>query len=488
MQTFDLVIIGGGINGASCAADAAVRGLSVLLCEQDDLASKTSSSSSQLIHGGLRYLESYDFSLVKKSLDEQQILMSIAPHAVHKLPLILPHTKKHRSMWLLRIGLFIYDHLSRINTLPNSKVISRKMHAKYFEFLKTHLTRGFLFYDCTADDARLTILNALQAKKHGAQIHNYTKLTHAVVENNHWILTLKPQHAPEFKIKSCALLNASGPWLAQLSTIINQPLKYALRLVKGSHIVIPKIYNGDHAYVLQHNDQRIIFVMPFHGFTMIGTTEIAYTDALEKIHITPDEIEYLCNIVNEYFKRAIHPSDIIHTWSGVRPLVDKIDQNSRKLSREHAIDFTKVPAPLLTLYGGKITTHRQVGISAIDHLRSIFPHLKNSQTINMPGATCGSLNLEEYKKVAKNNYAWLPKGVLQHYLDVYGTLTEKILENCHNIADLGECFSPLLYQREIDYLIQEEWAKTTDDILWRRTKLGLTLDVDAKNKLAKFMV
>ena len=259
MKHFDLVIIGGGINGAACAAEAAMRGLSVLLCEKHDLAAKTSSSSSKLIHGGLRYLESYNFSLVKKSLDEQQVLLSIAPHTVHKLPIVLPHTPKHRPMWLLRLGLFIYDHLSRINTLPNCKKISRRSNNNYFSPLLQKIKQGLLFYDCTADDARLTILNALQAKKHGAQIHNYTKLTHAVVENNHWILTLKPQHAPEFKIKSCALLNASGPWLAQLSTIINQPLKYALRLVKGSHIVIPKIYNGDHAYVLQHNDQRIIF-------------------------------------------------------------------------------------------------------------------------------------------------------------------------------------------------------------------------------------
>jgi glycerol-3-phosphate dehydrogenase len=487
MKCFDLVIVGGGINGAACAAEASMRGLSVLLCEQDDLASKTSSKSSKLIHGGLRYLESYDFGLVKKSLDEQQILLSIAPHIVHPLPLILPHTSKHRPMWLLRLGLWIYDHLSKINKLPNSKRVFRSKNLQYFSALHKHINKGFIFYDCNVDDARLTIINALQAKKYGAEVNNYTKLIHAKLSQNYWQLTLQNQQGISYSVQSRALINATGPWLQQFSQIIQQPLKYSLRLVKGSHIVVPRLYDGEHAYLLQNDDKRIIFVMPFHGYSMIGTTEIPYQDHASEVQIQPEEIDYLCGIAHKYFKQTLYESSIIYSWSGIRPLINHTNQHSSQLSREHAIDFTQHPAPLITIYGGKITTHRQVAVDAISQLQAIFPNLTPSKITPLPGATLGNLSFVEYQKNANQYYSWLPKNILHHYLTTYGTLTEKILANCQNLNDLGKKFNSILYQREVDYLIQEEWALTVDDIIWRRTKLGLQLEQTEKEQLAQYI-
>ena len=487
MKHFDLVIIGGGINGAACAAEAAMRGLSVLLCEKHDLAAKTSSSSSKLIHGGLRYLESYNFSLVKKSLDEQQVLLSIAPHTVHKLPIVLPHTPKHRPMWLLRLGLFIYDHLSRINTLPNCKKISRRSNNNYFSPLLQKIKQGLLFYDCTADDARLTILNALQAKQHNAEIHTYTELTQAKNTNQQWQLTLKPQNGDEFQISCRALINASGPWLEELSKIINQPLQYALRLVNGSHIVVPRLYSGEHAYILQNSDNRIIFVIPFHGFSMIGTTEVECKAPIVDLLIEKAEIDYLCDIIAQYFKKSISIDDLIYTWSGVRPLFEHENQNMSQLSREHIIDYASNPAPLITIYGGKITTHRELAREAIQKLQSIFPHMQPHKVLPLPGATLDNITFQDYLKIAHNKYSWLDDQILQHYIEVYGTLTEKILKNCTRMSDLGIKFSSILYQCEVDYLINEEWAITLDDVLWRRTKLGLITTTDEQAKLQQYI-
>ena len=314
-RIFDLIIIGGGINGCGCAADAALRGLSVLLIEKDDLASKTSSSSSKLIHGGLRYLEYFDFKLVQKALNERQMLLKLAPHLVHPLPIVLPHDKNMRPAWLVRAGLFLYDNLSRINRLPKSRYIKRLSNSPWFLPLVNHLNKGFLFYDCVTDDARLTISNALQAQEHGATIMTQTALIKAATQNHQWQLTLQSRDSKPYQVIGKAVINAAGPWVEPVNQILQIPLQHTMSLVKGSHIMVHKLYEGDHAYLLQHSDHRVVFVVPYHGHTMIGTTDVPFTGKLDDINIENSEIHYLFALIHRYFNKHLALSDIINTWS-----------------------------------------------------------------------------------------------------------------------------------------------------------------------------
>ncbi len=488
-HVFDLAIIGGGINGCGCAADAVARGLSVVLCEQDDLASQTSSNSSKLIHGGLRYLEYFDFKLVKKALDEQQTLLQIAPHLVHPQRFILPFRKKTRPLWLLKTGLFIYDHLSRINALPNSQLIRRKTTLDYFQPLQEQFNKGFSFYDCTTDDARLTIANAIQAAEHGASILTKTRLVKAEIRHHGWQLTLQSTTQGLFQINAKAVINATGPWVSAVSELLQIPLQHHMSLVKGSHIVVPKLYEGEHAYMLQHEDKRIVFIIPYHGYTMIGTTDVDYQGALDAVHIDQQEISYLCDLSNYYFKKQITPNDIVYNWSGIRPLLSAIGKKASALSRDYCVRFTQQPAPSLTIYGGKITTYRQLAQQALDALAPVFPNLPPSNTQNMPlpGAIFQNKPLPEYFEYAHQCYHWLDKPLLTHYLENYGTRTDCILANCTKMADLGIRFSAMLYQCEVDYLVHQEWAVTNADILWRRTKLGFNMDADEQTHLSGYL-
>jgi len=490
MDVFDVAIIGGGINGCGCAADASLRGLSVVLCEQGDLAGKTSSSSTKLIHGGLRYLESYDFAMVKKSLDERQTLLQLAPHLIYPLPIVLPQQTNMRPMWMLRAGLFLYDHLSRKNKLPKSKLIRRNKYANYFRPLAETLNAGFLFYDCTTDDARLTISNAKQAQEHGATILPNTELIHAEIDSHQqWRLCLRSKTAELLQIRAKTLINASGPWVEPVSQLLKVPLQHAMTLVKGSHLVVHKLYEGDHAYLLQHDDKRIVFVLPYHGYTMIGTTDVPFTDSLEEISIAGSEIDYLCDLVNQYFKKKITASEIINSWSGVRPLIAETGKSLRKISRDYAYHFGLVPAPIVTIYGGKITTYRQLAAEVIDQLRAVFPNLADSSTAitPLPGAAMASMGFKQYQPYAQDKYHWLDPETLTRYLHTYGTHTEQVLTGCNNIHDLGFDFTNTLYQVEADYLLENEWATTCDDILWRRTKLGLAMDATSQKALADYL-
>ena len=486
---FDLVIIGGGINGCGCAADAALRGLSVLLVEQDDIASKTSSSSSKLIHGGLRYLEHLDFRLVKKALNERQMLLKLAPHLVHPLPIVLPHEKTMRPAWLLRAGLFLYDHLSRINKLPNSQFIRRKAHSPWFTPLVTQLNKGFLFYDCVTDDARLTITNALQAKEHGATIMTQTALIKAETCNNQWKLTLQTQSSRPFQVTAKTVINASGPWVEPVNQLLHIPLQHTMALVKGSHIVVHKLYEGNHAYLLQHDDHRVVFVVPYHGHTMIGTTDLPLTGKLDDISIENTEIEYLFALIKRFFNKQLQLSDIINTWSGVRPLLSAIGKNPAALSRDYTYHYAAYPAPSVTLYGGKITTYRQLANEAIHSLRAVFPSMPDSSTHNtpLPGAMLDLMPFSEYQRHAREKYYWLDTAILERYLESYGTRTEQLIGQCCSDADLGYYFGDTLYQVEVDYLLKNEWATTCDDILWRRTKLGLRMDAEILISLTNYI-
>lgn len=488
-QIYDVVVIGGGINGCACAADAALRGLSVLLCEKDDIASKTSSSSTKLIHGGLRYLELYDFKLVKQALDERQLLLQIAPHLVQPMPFFLPFVKTMRSVFMLRMGLFLYDHISRKNALPSSKLLHRKPNSPYFNSLKDVFKKGFLYYDCTADDARLTLENAIQAEKHGAKILPNTELTHAEAINNEWHLTLKPKNDEALHIKALSVINAGGPWVEPINKLLSVPMEYDMALVKGSHLVIPKLYEGNFSYLLQHPDRRVVFITPYHGFSMIGTTDVNFIGKPEDVCIDDTEKTYLLELVNSYLKKEIGKNDIINSWSGIRPLLAEKGKKLNQISRDYAYYFSKAPAPVLTIYSGKITTYRQLASYAIDQLKTIFPNLSSSTTscVPLPGAVTQHLSFESYKAQVFQTYKWLDQSILSRYLNTYGTRTDEILLNCQSLSDLGAYFSNGLYQREIDFLLTTEWAKTADDILWRRTKLGLTTSSEEKNKLTHYI-
>lgn len=484
-SAYDVVIIGGGINGCGCAADAALRGLSVLLCEKDDLASKTSSSSSKLIHGGLRYLEHLEFNMVKKSLDERQRLFTLAPHLIRPLTFVLPHHRKQRPLWVLRAGLFLYDNLSRTNQLPKSRCIQRKKDIAFFTPLNDALQKGFIYADATTDDARLTIANALQARAHGASILTRTTLIAAKPMNNQWELTLQTTGKPPYRVTAKTVINATGPWVKPINQLFDIPCHYPISLVKGSHLVVKALYEGPQGYVLQHDDKRIVFVVPYHGYTMIGTTDIALEPPLDAVEIDSTETAYLLALVNQYFKKQLTENDIISSWSGVRTLLAAKGKSAKALSRDIAYHYSKHPAPITTIYSGKITTYRQLAAEAINTLRDVFPNLPASKTAHTPLV---GLPTATYNEETAARYPWLEPSILQRYIESYGTATDTILVDCKKPADLGMHFGHQLYEAEVDYLIRHEWALTMDDILWRRTKLGLRFSDDDKKKLCDYLL
>lgn len=486
---YDVVIIGGGINGCGIAAEAAQRGLSVLLLEQEDLASKTSSNSSNLIHGGLRYLEQYDFSLVKKALDERQTLLNIAPHLVRPMTFMLPYTKGMRPLWLLRSGLFIYDHLSRRNTLPKSRLIRRSKVPKYFMPLQKEFNKGFLYSDAVTHDARLTIENALQAHKYGADIHTRSAFNSAEYQAPHWIIKYTTKDQPLF-CKSRCLINAAGPWVNHILEDIHSPITHKIALVKGSHILVPRLYNENYAYMLQHTDNRIIFIVPYHGFTMIGTTDVRLSSIPQQVSISEEEITYLLEICRRYFKQIISKKDIVHQWSGVRPLIEDKTGKAHEITRDYFLDFQTSGGPLLTVYGGKVTTYRQLAVESLNKLHPIFPGLPQSSShrIPLPGAMGLSQEWSPYYYQQLNGYAWLEPEWLQRLLNTYGTRIEQLLAGCNSLQDMGIHFGHGLFQHEVDWLIKHEWVQCAEDILWRRSKLGLYLSENEQLNLSNYLI
>ncbi|KTD82288.1 glycerol-3-phosphate dehydrogenase [Legionella waltersii] len=488
-QVYDIAIIGGGINGCGCAADAALRGLSVILFEQDDLASKTSSSSTKLIHGGLRYLEHYEFKLVKKALEERHTLLNVAPHIVHDQSFVLPYQKHMRPAWLLRLGLFFYDHLSRLNHLPKSRSIRRGITNNYFNPLKDNFNRGFLFYDGSTDDSRLTILNAIQAKNHGAHIKSREKVIQADVIDHIWHLSVKPQIGAGYTVRAKSLINAAGPWVQSIAKLSNTAVHQEISLIKGSHIVVPKLYEGKQAYFLQNADNRVVFVIPYHGFHMIGTTEVRFYGDANHLEISQEEMDYLTDLVNTYFNINIGKEDIVYSWSGVRPLIANQSKDAGALSRDYVYELALEPAPVLTIFGGKITTYRQLAEESINKLAPLFSNMKPCLTKHtpLPGATYLDMTFTTYMAYAKNKYHWLNPELLNRYLNSYGCYTEVFLSQCNSEKDMGKKYGDSLYQVEVDYLVLEEWAVEANDVLFRRTKLGLTMDDTSKKELAEYL-
>lgn len=473
---YDVVIIGGGINGAGIAADAASRGLRVLLVEQNDLGSATSSASSKLVHGGLRYLEQFEIKLVKEALRERDTLLKNAPHLVKPLPFIIPCRKQQRSPLLIRLGLLVYDFLARSSYLPRSHKMNK--HDTLKSPLKNSKMTLFKYWDCRVDDARLVITNALAAKSYGAEILTYTKFLEATRDtHNKWqILLYDKATTTTTTVQAKALINATGPWVSDfLENKVKILSKHKAALVKGSHIIIPKFYDEDVAYLLPTADKRVVFIIPYLSrFSLIGTTEIRYKDNLEKVAISAQEISYLIQIVQDYFSVDLKLSDIIHTYSGVRPLLADENDNPTKITRDYVIEMStqKSQTPLISIFGGKLTTYRMLAQKVVDTLKVCFPNLPSSQTatLSLPGGDYTEGNA--FLPHLRSNYSWVPEHILSRYFDQYGTRTTQLLKNCNQIEDLGKDFGAGLYERELTYLIENEWAKCIEDILWRRTKLG----------------
>lgn len=488
----DLLIIGGGINGTGIAADAAGRGLSVVLCEQDDLAAATSSASSKLIHGGLRYLELFDFKLVHECLQEREILLNIAPHLIHPLQFILPHAKHLRSKLQIQLGLFLYDHLAH-SSLPKAKKINLLTSTEGLP-LKPSFSVGFSYFDAQTDDVRLVISNALTTQQHGGIILTRTVCVKATRQGKHWLAELYNKHTHEKIFVTCkAMVNATGPWVDKfLKDVVSLPSTHQVELVKGSHIVVHKLYDGDHAYILQNQDQRIVFIIPYQQqFTLIGTTDLLFSGSPHEATISDAEIDYLCTSVNDYFANNITKKDIVWSYSGVRPLLRSHQKQARKISREYYLEINDAPdqAPLVSVFGGKLTTFRKLAEDLLMQLKKYFSHLGKPWTGNtfFPGGDLQGLSFNQFLAAMQARFPWLPKNILQRYALGYGSNMDNLLTQAASLHDLGEHFGAGLYEKEVLYLMQNEWAQSADDILWRRTKLGLFLTAEQKEKLATFI-
>jgi glycerol-3-phosphate dehydrogenase len=490
----DVLVVGGGINGAAIARDAAGRGLSVLLCEQDDLAAHTSSSSSKLIHGGLRYLEQYEFALVGKALAEREVVLRSAPHIVRPLRFVLPHEPHLRPEWMIRAALLLYDNLGRrrAHTLIHSRRVDLGAHAAGAP-LQPQFEKGFVYSDAWADDARLVVLIAKDAAARGAQIAPRTRCTRVQRGPDIWLAHLCDEGGAERTIEARALVNATGPWAASfLGEVAKMPKQRKLRLVKGSHIVVPRLYTHEYAYTFQQDDRRIVFAIPFErDFTLIGTTDVEFTGAPGAVHIDEAETHYLCAASNRYFSRAIAPRDVVWSYSGVRPLLDDEDSPASEVTRDYVLDHDEDGAPLLSVFGGKITTHRKLAEEAVDWIAPVLGNESPAWTADgstLPGGEFSrgddiSAGFDRFLHGVVRRYPWLPGGQALRYARAYGTRVDAILDGVNDLRDLGEPLGADLYACEVDYLVREEWARTADDILWRRSKLGLRFDASGRERL-----
>ena len=492
-DTFDILIIGGGINGAGIARDAAGRNLSVALCEMGDFASATSSASSKLIHGGLRYLEHYEFNLVRKALIEREVLLVSAPHIIWPLRFVLPHHKELRPAWLLRMGLFLYDYMGGRKLLPATAKLAL-LSDNRGEPLKSRFKVGFEYSDCWVDDARLTILNVQDAADKGASIFKGWQCIAAERTSGRWQVTLKGANGTTKTIKAKALVNAAGAWAANITNMAETDTKKKckLRLVKGSHIVVPRLYDGDHAYTFQEADGRIIFTIPYEEkFTLIGTTDVGHDEAPVRVSASDDEIHYLCNIVNDYFSKSITPDDVKWHYSGIRPLIDDGEKKASQVTRDYqlVVSDNSESVPILSVYGGKITTYRKLAEDALNKLAHWFPAAGPTWTerATLPGGDIGGLSHREWASHLQSKYPWAERGMLLRYTRQYGSLSDDILTGHKSIAGLGQHFGGNFFEAELKYLVQNEWATSAEDVLWRRTKLGLHLNDEERSAVADWM-
>jgi len=475
----DVLVVGGGINGAGIARDLAGRGLSVVLAEKDDLAAHTSSSSTKLIHGGLRYLEYYEFSLVRKALAEREVLLRSAPHIMWPLRFVMPHDPGMRPVWMIRAGLFLYDHLARREVLPGSTAVDLRTHPAGVP-LKKDFRKGFVYSDGWVDDARLVILNALGARERGATVLTRTACVDARRGATQWQATLAAADGRRRAVTARALVNAAGPWAAQfLAEHAHAPRARALRLIKGSHIVVPKMFEHDHAYIFQNPDKRIIFAIPYEDdFTLIGTTDVEHQGAIGAARIDAGEIAYLCEQASRYFERPVRPADVVWSYSGVRPLLDDESGDPSAVTRDYSLELDTAQAPLLNVWGGKITTFRKLAEEAADLLAGpLGARAAWTEGAFLPGgdlsATIGApqrpdTDFSRFVQALALVHPELPTPLVRRLARAYGSRAVALLRQPRGVE-----VAPGLYEAELQFLHDEEWARSADDVLWRRSKLGL---------------
>jgi glycerol-3-phosphate dehydrogenase len=475
----DLLVIGGGINGTAIAREAAGRGLSVVLCEKQDLAEGTSSKSSKLIHGGLRYLEYYEFRLVREALAEREILMRTAPHVVWPQEFVLPHTSQLRPAWMLRTGLLIYDHLGGKRSLPSSRGLDLS-HGPKGQPLREELRKGFSYWDCRSDDARIVVLNALAASRSGAEILTRTAFVRATPRDTLWHAQLRCEvTGAEREVTARMIINAAGPWAnGVLGGLLEKPVPERVRNIKGSHVVLPKLYEGDHGYLFQTRDGRVLFVLPYEGdYTMIGNTDVGHDAEPGPVEISQAEVDYLCNGVNHYFDKQVHAGDVVWAWSGLRPLYDDGQENVSAITRDYVLKVYREGArpPVLSVFGGKVTTARRLAVSALENVAQVLPGVGPawSHERALPGGDIPGADFAKFRAKLESSYPGLPAGVVGGYARRYGTRAHELLGSRQSVSELGIDFGGGLYEREVRFLMDEEWARTAEDVLWRRTKLGL---------------
>ena len=485
----DLLVIGGGVNGAGIARDAAGRGLRVLLCEKGDLAGATSSASSKLVHGGLRYLEYGEFRLVREALREREVLLRNARHIIRPLRFVLPHDRRLRPRWMIRAGLFLYDHLGGRRELPGTETIDCARHP-YGAPLRAGLRTAFVYSDCWVDDARLVVLNARDAARRGATILTRTELVAAERIAGRWRARLKRADGSEIVVAARIVINAGGPWVGDvLHRCGMSRTKAELRLVKGSHIVVPRLYEGEQAYLLQNDDRRVIFVLPFEdAFTLIGTTDIPYAGEPHGLVIDAAETEYLCRAASDWLARPVVPAQVVWSYAGVRPLYDDHAANAAAVTRDYVLTLEGDVAPILSVFGGKITTHRRLAEHALQRLERFLPGAGAPWTAAaaLPGGDLPEGGTAALGAAVLGRYPWLAATTAARFARSYGTDVFALLQGARSPQDLGRDFGGLS-EREVDWLKREEWALTADDVLWRRSKLGLHLEPSAMSALAEYL-
>ena len=486
----DLLVIGGGINGAGIARDAAGRGLAVTLVERDDLAAATSSWSSKLIHGGLRYLEQYEFRLVREALQEREVLLRLAPHIIRPLRFVLPHVPEMRPAWMIRAGMLLYDHLGGRISLPGSRMVAFP-DEEYSAGLKPGFERGYLYSDCRVDDSRLTVINAMSARDKGATILTRTRFEHAKRVEGGWEAIVAGPDGGQRVIRARGIVNAAGPWVMDaLARIPEQKVPGGVRLVKGSHVIVPRVHDREHALILQNPDKRVIFVIPYEGrFSLIGTTDVAVSGTEAARRITDDEADYLMASVNRYLARPLSRGDVVSSYAGVRPLYDDGSPNPSEITRDYVlrVDHEDGGAPLLSIFGGKITTYRRLAEEAMQKLAPFFPAAKGEWTRNevLPGGAIGEPAAFHEKMRAR--YAGIDASLLEGVLHRHGSNAQSILGEARQDADLGKHFGAGLTEAEIAWLRGQEWAVSAEDILWRRTRCGLHMDGASREAVRTFV-
>lgn len=494
----DVLVVGGGINGAGIARDLAGRGVSVLLCEQHDLAAHTSSASTKLIHGGLRYLEHYEFGLVRKSLLEREVLMRAAPHLIHPLRFVMPHDPAMRPAWMIRAGIFLYDHLARREVLPGSDVVDLRRDPMG-DPLHERFVRGFAYSDGWVDDARLVVLTVRDAADRGARVLTRTRVVRAVARDDRWQVVLREEGGSERAVCARALVNVTGPWADRfLHEAIDRPRARPLRLVKGSHIVVPRMFDHPNAYIFQNADKRIVFAIPFEQrFTLIGTTDVEFEGDPASARIEDDEVSYLCELIRHYFKRPVTPADVVWSYSGVRPLLEDESGDPAAVTRDFEIDFEESPARLMSVWGGKITTYRVLAQGAAGRIaRSLGVDAPDwTEHCPLPGGDLRGfigepdrpdIDFAHFIDAVLGRWPGLPPTMLRRMARHYGADIEQVLGGARQPADLGERLAADLYEAELRHLREREWARDAEDVLWRRTKLGLVLDTAERQRTAQW--